>query len=326
MKKLLLIIIAIILVISVTGCSSSQENVFYNELNQMTFDDEVLFVDGNYFFELFQYISIEEPNSSYYRWSHVFRQNTDLYKLLNYSEYKSDISIDHSQLLEDIENTNEYEVESKITLIYKNGLRNIVKEMDVIWYNFTQKYDDQYKLNESLYYVDVDSIGYYSFEYYENDVLHCLYYNYEDITQFSVFDETIIVEEHYLGYDFSFVKDGEVYDKKHIISFDKVYPDSNDKKLNIYIGEEVYSSFDSISPSKYLRSIITPGYDPIITFAVQESIHYESVYSDIVTLDVSKTYVVYPDVTVTYELVKDEVIEFEIETINSIRTYRILIE
>ena len=311
MKKFIGLTMIFLLSISITGCLSSKRADLSNELNLIDLENTILYIDGNYFHEIFDDTDTKDL-VSYTEYLAVF-VHEHLYDLIIKNAYDWDIKVDQSVLLKSIEETQDYEVTSIIKLIFKSGVRKISEDLHVVWYNFNKKYDNESQTLDRYYGIEVDSYGYYSWQYTDNDINYSLYYNIEDIFEFIALDEKVTVQEHYLGYDFTFEENGIIIDRIHIPSFDKLYPDANDKKLQIYKGEDILSTYDVLKGIG-IRVMITPADDPLFTIIVEDEFNEKSIFSDILYMQDLNTFQINSEITISYELVKENVVAYTIST------------
>ena len=84
--------------LSITGCLSGKRSDLSSELNLLDLDNTILYVDGNYFHEIFDDIDTKDL-VSYTQYLAVFQQNEYLYDLVIKNAYDWDIKVDQSELL-----------------------------------------------------------------------------------------------------------------------------------------------------------------------------------------------------------------------------------
>lgn len=322
MKKFIGFTLIFLLSISFMGCLSSNRIDLSNELNLLDLDNTILYIDGNHFHDIYDDIDTKDL-VSYTQYLAVFQQNENLYDLVIKNAYDWDLMVDQSELLRNIEETNDYEVTSTIKLIFKSGVRKISEDLHVVWYNLNEKYDNESQSLNRYYNIEVDSYGYYSWQFTSNEIYYSLYYNIEDISEFMVLDEKVTVQEHYLGYDFTFEENESIIDRIHIPSFDKLYPGANDKKLQIYKGEDILSTYDMLKDIG-ISVVITTFDNPLFTIIIKDEFNEKTIFSDILYMHDLNTFQINSETNITYELVKENVVAYTISTDTSHISRRII--
>lgn len=326
MKKLFTVIIIVGIILGLSFWFEKDEQEFIDDFCALNFEEETLYIDGNYSYFIND-LSEKGWNTKTSRWWSVFYQFEDVYSLLRNDVYDEYISINHDQIVLDLQDAKSsdgpLEFESSIELRYRHRLKSCTKNIKVYYYDLYQSYKDLYgNLDNYDYSFDIEGDGYYSISYDDNGKRHYFNANMLDDVIFTDGDIVIRVEEKYLGTDFIVMNNDSIIFKRHLYDYSEYFH----SEYNTYLWDDGnVMVYKSLRGGDGLWLTLVKG-DPssaklVVTL---NDIDYE--YEDPLILNevIVNTSVDY--MGISYKLVKDTIVEVHFENSLYIWTKRIIIE
>lgn len=276
MKKVVSLGLCILLVLSLTSCIGKEEGEYIDTFCAIEYENRTLYIDGNYLSFIDELSDNEWDKKINHDWWRLFFQFDDLYPLLRNQEYNDYITVDYDQLLSDIDSI-EYlngaiEVDSTITLNYKQGLNRCSKEIDVYYYNLWESYNNLYS-NGSLYDygLDIDPSGNYIISYNRDGILYRYGTHIDDSVDFVDGDFRIDVERKFLGFDFIYYYNEEIVYRTHIYNTSNYFHHPEEPFLSID-DNDVMWTYHYIKNDANLRTGFTVGnpYEVTLKYGVDD--------------------------------------------------------